>query len=150
MPVERRGFEVLPAYRERVSPPRRQTAAAAGYDLAAAEPVEVPPGGVVLVPTGLCAHMPPGEYLSIHIRSSLGVRAGLVLANGTGIIDADYAGNPDNAGHILVALRNLGQAPVVIAAGERVAQGIFQRYLVTDDDAPGGARAGGFGSTGRA
>lgn len=149
--MSERRFAVLPQYQGRgVVPPRRQTAAAAGYDLAAAERVEVPPGGVALVPTGVCVHMPADEYLVIHVRSSLGVRSQLVLANGTGVIDADYVDNSDNGGHILIPLRNLGAAPAVIPAGERIAQGIFQRYLVTEDDAPGGPRSGGFGSTGRA
>lgn len=148
--AERR-FEILPGYRGRgLALPRRHTAASAGYDLAAAEPVEVPAGGVAIVPTGLCVHMPADEFLAIHIRSGLGVRAGLVLANGTGIVDADYAANPENGGHILLALRNLGAAPIMIGAGERVAQGIFHRYQTVDDDAPGDTRRGGFGSTGRA
>lgn len=149
--VAERRFAVLPPYQERgVLPPRRQTATAAGYDLAAAERVEVPAGGVAMVPTGVCVHMPADEYLVIHVRSSLGLRSQLVLANGTGVIDADYVENADNGGHIFIPLRNLGAAPVVIAAGERIAQGIFQRYLITDDDTPGGTRSGGFGSTGRA
>ncbi len=145
-----RRFEVLPEYAPLgVTAPRRHTAHAAGYDLAAARPVDVPPGGVVMVPTGLCAHMGEDEFLVIHVRSSLGLRSGLVLANGTGVIDADYVANADNGGHILIPLRNLGSAAVSIAAGERIAQGIFQRYLRTDDDLPGGERSGGFGSTGR-
>jgi dUTP pyrophosphatase len=73
---------------------------------------------------------------------------GRCLANGVGVIDADYADNPDNEGHILVAIANLGPAAVTIAAGERVAQGIFMKYLTTADDAADGDRLGGFGSTG--
>lgn len=144
-----RRFEVLDSYAARgVTPPRRQTGGAAGYDLAAAEDVTVPPGGVALVPTGLRVLLPPGEFLAIYARSSLALRSGLVLANGVGVIDADYAGNPDNGGHIHVALRNLGPAPARVARGERVAQAIFQPFALADGDRPGPARRGGFGSTG--
>jgi len=144
-----RRFEVLPEFRDAgVVLPQRATAASAGYDLACAEAVAILPGAVALVPTGLRAWMPPEEFLAIHIRSSVGTRRGLALANGTGVIDSDYAGNPDNGGHILIALRNLGPEPVSLQRGERIAQGVFLRYLLTSDDAPGAARAGGFGSSG--
>lgn len=130
--------------------PRRATATSAGYDLVAAEQQEIPAGGVGLVPTGVKVYLPPTEVLTLHVRSSMGVKRGLMLANGTGIIDADYVDNPDNEGHILVALYNRGSAPVTIAAGERIAQGIFLTYGRTDDDAPvQQERSGGFGSTGR-
>jgi len=142
-----RRFEVLPEHLG-VSLPRRATPASAGYDLAAAETVLVPPGSVALVPTGLRAWMPADEFLAIHLRSSVAVGRGLMLANGTGIIDADYAGNARNGGHILIAVRNVGPATVRLEAGERLAQGIFLRYQVTDGDEPGPERAGGFGSTG--
>lgn len=144
-----RRFAVVSAYRHReIALPQRKTPLSAGYDLAAAEAVAVPPGETVLVPTGLKAYMPPDEFLALYIRSSLAVRRRLNLANGVGIIDADYADNPDNEGHILVAVTNTGPAAVTIAAGERIAQGIFHRYGVTADDQPGAPRVGGLGSTG--
>jgi dUTP pyrophosphatase len=140
---------VVSAYRDRgIALPRRQTRGSAGYDLAAAESVRIDPGAVALVPTGLKVYMQPDEVLKIYIRSSLAVRRHLRLANQVGIIDADYADNPDNEGHILIALENRGQAPVFIERGERIAQGIFERYLVADDDDADGQRRGGVGSTG--
>lgn len=148
MSVQRR-FEVHPAFRSAgVLPPRRASAGSAGYDLAAAADTDIAPGAVALVPTGLVAWMAADEFLSIHIRSSVGVRRHLALANGTGIVDSDYAGNPDNGGHIQVALRNLGPETAHIRRGERIAQGIFQRYLLTEGDMVGDARQGGFGSSG--
>ncbi len=145
-----RRFEVLPEYAPRgVLPPRRQTAGSAGYDLAAAEAALIPPGGVAVVPTGLRVRLPPGEFLAIYARSSLAVRRGLVLANGVGIVDADYADNPANGGHIQLALRNLGAEPVRVEAGERLAQGIFQAFARADGDDAAGDRSGGFGSTGQ-
>jgi len=141
---------VVAAYREaRVALPRRRTRLSAGYDLAAAEAVTVEPGRVALVPTGLKVYLPADEHVQIHIRSSLALEHSLILANGVGIVDADYADNPDNEGHILVALRNCGDRPVDIARGQRIAQAIFVPYRRVAGDVAGGEREGGFGSTGR-
>jgi len=142
-----RRFAAVSAYAGRVNLPVRKTGQSAGYDLEAAEPVCIEPGAVALVPTGLKVYMEPGEALLVYVRSSLAVGRGLMLANGVGVIDADYADNPENEGHIMIALYNFGPAPAQIARGERIAQGIFTRFLTTADDAAAGARVGGFGST---
>ena len=76
-------------------------------------------------------------------------KKGLVLANSVGIIDKDYYGNEDNDGHIMFAVWNFKAEDVKIEKGERIGQGIFQKYLVTDDDSAEGERTGGFGSTSR-
>lgn len=146
-----RGFAIISAYQDRVlCLPVRKTATSAGYDLAAAVDVILTPQAVTLIPTGLKAYMQPDEYLGIHIRSGLSVKQAISLINGQGIIDADYYNNPDNEGHILLAVMNHGSQALAIAKGERVAQGIFYKYLLADhDDACGVARAGGFGSTGQ-
>lgn len=143
-----RRFAPIAQYAGQVELPQRKTNWSAGYDLASAAETVVEPGRVVLVPTGLKAYMEPDEVLLLTIRSSLAVKRGLMLANGVGVIDADYADNPDNEGHILVAMVNVGRAPVSIGSGERIAQGLFVKYLTTTDDAAGSARQGGFGSTG--
>ena len=146
-----RGFEIVAGYQDRgLSLPIRKTCASAGYDIAAAENVCLRAGEMALIPTGLKAYMQPDEYLAIHIRSSLAVKQRLVLANSQGIIDADYYNNPDNEGHILIALINGGSQDVVISAGMRIAQGIFCKYLLTDQDESNGKeeRTGGIGSTG--
>ena len=70
-----------------------------------------------------------------------------MLAQGKGVIDADYYGNVSNDGHILVPLRNVSNNTVEIKAGEAVAQGIFYKYLTVDNDDAGAVRVGGFGST---
>ena len=72
-----------------------------------------------------------------------------MLVNNVGIIDADYYNNPDNEGHIMLALLNTGDKVIVLPKDERVAQGIFYNYLTTDDDAQvaKAVRGGGFGST---
>lgn len=148
--MRNRGFEVVSAYKNgEIILPQRKTPGSAGYDLAAAETVAVASGEVVLVPTGLKAYMAVGEYLGLHIRSGLATKQKLCLVNGQGIVDADYYNNPDNEGHILLALLNMGKTEVVLKKGERVAQGIFYNYLLCDDDqAAAQMRQGGFGSTG--
>jgi len=146
-----RGFEKIKAYENADFPlPERKTAYSAGYDMVAAEDVTIMPQTVTLIPTGLKAYMQDDEYLGIHIRSGLAVKHSLGLINGQGIIDADYYNNSSNEGHIMVAVFNHGKAAVSINKGERVAQGIFYRYLRTDTDAGADlpTRTGGIGSTG--
>ena len=105
-----------------------------------------------LVPTGIKAYMQDDEYLGVHIRSSIAVKKHISLVNNQGIIDADYYNNADNEGHIMLALLNMGTEPVALAKNERVAQGIFYKYLVADGDADidKAVRGGGFGSTTKA
>ena len=108
------------------------------------------PGRLVMVPTGVKAYMQEDEFLGVHIRSGMAVKKSIRLVNNVGIIDADYYNNPDNEGHIILALVNTGLQPLVLKKGERIAQGIFYKYLTTDDDnaAEKEERSGGFGSTG--
>ena len=71
-----------------------------------------------------------------------------MLANGVGIIDADYYNNPDNEGEIFLQMFNLSPFNIQIKKGEAIGQGIIKSYLTTEDDAASGQRLGGFGSTG--
>lgn len=149
--MRRRGFEVIKAYEgSGILIPQRKTMLSAGYDIAAAAAVILQPNIVVLIPTGLKAYMHEDEYLAIHIRSGLAVKRSLSLINGQGIIDADYYNNPDNEGHIMIAAINHGTEPIIIDKGDRIAQGIFCKYLKTEDDASDihSSRVGGLGSTG--
>lgn len=144
-----RGFEVITAYEDKdVHLPTRKTTESAGYDLECAEAVTLAPGELKLIPTGIKAFMAYDEYLAIHIRSSMAIKRRLALVNSTGIIDSDYYNNEDNEGHIMIAVLNYGTEPVHLEKGERVAQGIFSKYLITNDDDATGVRTGGIGSTG--
>ena len=147
--MKQRGFSFVKAYvGKEVVLPQRKTACSAGYDFAAAEDVQILSRSVALVPTGVKAYMQSNEYLGLHIRSGLAVRKNLMLVNGQGIIDADYYDNPENEGHIMIAVYNPTDETIVIHAGERVAQGIFYRYLLADgDEGTTVLRQGGFGST---
>ena len=145
-----RGFEKVAKYAEVDFPlPERKTELSAGYDFCLPEEVTLEPGQLQLVPTGVKAYMQAGEWLGMHIRSSMAVKKHLMLVNNVGIIDADYYNNEDNEGHIMLALLNMGQDKVVLPKGERVAQGIFYTYLTADGDekVAKSVRGGGFGST---
>ena len=149
--MRQRGFEFVAEFvAAGLKLPTRSTPGSAGYDIAAAANVCLRVGERALVPTGIKAYMQLDEYLGIHIRSSLAVKQGLYLANSQGIIDADYYNNPDNEGHILIALVNGGNQDLVIETGLRIAQGIFCKYLLTDGDngTKKDTRVGGIGSTG--
>lgn len=101
-----------------------------------------------MVPTGIKVQMEPNMFLQIHPRSGTGANCLLQLANQTAIIDADYYNNPNNEGEVFIALINLSPMDITIRKGDKIAQGIFTQYFVTDDDQAKGARTGGFGSTG--
>ena len=148
--IKTRGFAVVTGYaNHKINLPGRKTPQSAGYDIEAADDAVLPPGQVTLVPTGLKAYMQDDEYLSIHIRSGFSIKKAVSLINGQGIIDADYYNNPDNEGHIMIALFNHSVVPVAVKKGDRVVQGIFCRYFLTGDDREEGktVRLGGFGST---
>lgn len=144
-----RGFEITLGYvGENISLPKRETLYSAGYDIASAIKIEIKPNEMKLIPTGLKAYMLNDEVLKIYIRSSLAVKKGAMLANNVGIIDSDYYNNIKNDGHILVPIYNFSDKVLIINKGEKIAQGIFIKYLITDFDTPNQEiRVGGFGSS---
>lgn len=101
-----------------------------------------------LVPTGVKIYLDKDKTFDIQARSSLPRKNWLIVANGVGLIDADYVDNPDNEGQIYVQLINLAPFPFTIKKGEKFAQGVIRQYFTVDNDIPGGKRTGGFGSTG--
>ena len=100
-----------------------------------------------LVSTGMKCKLDLGTYLELSVRSSTPLKHWIVLANGVGIIDADYYNNPDNEGEIFLQLINLSPYNILLKKGEKIGQGIIKQYLTTEDDAATGDRLGGFGST---
>ncbi len=101
-----------------------------------------------LVSTGMKCYLKPDTYLELSVRSSTPLKYWLICANSVGVIDADYADNPDNEGEIFFQLINLSPFPILLKKGDKIGQGIIKSYLKTDDDVAGGKRQGGFGSTG--
>ena len=122
--------------------PERQTKASAGYDFYVIEDVEIPAYGTVMLPTNVKAYMQEDEVLMLYARSSLAIKRGLILQNTTGIIDSDFFPH-----EIKVALRNTTDKPVKLLKNERCAQGIFLKYLVSDNGNLDNTRDGGIGST---
>ena len=98
--VRVRGFEVCKGYEAQL--PQRNDVGSAGYDFHIISNVDtfIHPQETVKFNTGIRAYMQEDEVLSMHIRSSLGIKKNLVLSNGTGIIDSSYYDNPDNGGEI--------------------------------------------------
>ncbi|HEX5059096.1 MAG TPA: dUTP diphosphatase [Kofleriaceae bacterium] len=129
--------------------PRYQTADAAGMDLHAAldQPMQVAPGAVAAVPTGLAMAIPRGFEGQVRPRSGLARKHAITVANAPGTIDADYRLE------VMVLLINLGREPYVIQPNDRVAQlviaPVVQAELVEVAELDETARTGGFGSTGR-
>jgi len=132
-----------------ISLPEPATAGAAGFDLAAAVDMEIPARSIRLVGTGLVIAVPEGHFLGIFARSSTPLKRGLMVANGVGIVDADYCGPADE---IKIQLLNVTDQPVTVNRGDRLAQGIVlpcprvEWEEVTELVAP---TRGGFGSTGQ-
>lgn len=147
-----RGFKIAKGFEgTKINLPQRSTKNSAGYDIEAAEDCIIPAFKLgqkpTLVKTGLKAYMKSDEVLILANRSSNPGKKGLILANSIGIVDSDYYENPDNDGHIMFAFYNIKEEDAEIKKGERIGQGMFQKYLITDDDEAKGQRTGGFGST---
>jgi dUTP pyrophosphatase len=128
--------------------PSYSTPGSAGFDLAAAEDVDVPPHQIRLIGTGLVMKIPEGHFLAVFARSSTPLKRGLMVANGVGVVDSDYCGAADE---VKIQVINVTDQPVRVARGDRLAQGIvLAAPQVTWQEI---ARAtnpsrGGFGSTG--
>ena len=127
------------------------TAGSAAMDLCACvdAPVEVAPRALVSIPNGIAIALPSPEYVAlVFARSGLGIKHGVTLSNGVGVIDSDYRGE------IRVGLTNLSDAPYTVMPGDRIAQlavvpvarAVLERVEELDETGRG---QGGFGSTGR-
>lgn len=129
--------------------PTYETIGSAGLDLRAAldTPVELPPLGRALVPTGLFIELPQGTEAQVRPRSGLALKRGLTLLNSPGTIDSDYRGE------IKCIMVNLSNETQTIEPGERIAQMVVARFERiewehTSELQSSDRGAGGFGSTG--
>ena len=157
-------FEVVSRFTDKnIELPKRSTAYSAGYDLAVAEDIVIPPimqlmddlrnynsGALTLaemaaytkrtgakptlVSTGLKCQIDEGWYLKLVVRSSLPLKHWLILANSEGVIDGDYYNNPDNEGEIFLQLINLSPFPIKLQKGDKIGQGIFVPWGVVEND----------------
>ena len=130
--------------------PYYATDGAAGLDLHACidGPVVVPADGEAFIPTGIAAAIPEGYVGIMAVRSSMGIRHGITMTNGIGVIDSDYRGP------MSVGLHNYRGEDYVVEPGDRIAQLVIVPVLHPETEVvealPETVRgAGGFGSTGR-
>ena len=131
--------------------PCRATEGSAGADLTACidEPIELMPGQLAKIPTGIAIELADkGLAAFLFGRSGLGVKHGITLSNSVGVVDSDYRGE------ICVGLCNVSDKPYTIQPGERVAQMVIMpvicaQFIPADDLSDTERGSGGFGSTGR-
>lgn len=134
-----------------IKPPFYATEGSAGMDLVAAidEPIVLKKGSLNLIPTGIAIEIEENNVAAfLYARSGLGIKHGICLSNGVGVIDSDYRGE------IKVGLINLGPEDYTINPGERIAQMVFSPVLraemVKKEELGTTERGeGGFGSTGK-
>lgn len=136
--------------RENAAVPCRATSGSAGLDLCACtdEPITLNVGERLTVPTGIAVGVPNGYASFVFARSGLGIRRGICLSNGVGVIDSDYTGE------LQVGLINLGSEAYTIQPGERIAQLVVMPVcmpepVLTQELEETQRGDGGFGSTGR-
>ena len=172
-----RGFEVVKGYEEKgINLPIQSTKSSAGFDFEASQDYVIPsiwrqvfrlfkslgtldkpfdtdetkPLAPTLVKTGIKAYMQEDEGLFLHNRSSNPIKKFIHLTNGVGVVDSDYYENEDNDGEIMFQFINFGLRNVRIQKGDKIGQGIFQKYLKADEGKHRkeyAVRTGGHGST---
>ena len=131
---------------EEYSLPVRKTKCSAGYDFIAIEDFEIRPGEIKKIATGYKAKFGCDEMLMLLVRSSMGFKYNVRMCNQVGIIESDYYNNPDNEGHLFVALQNEGNEIFRVKSGDAYAQGIFTKFLTCGEEVTS-IRTVGIGST---
>lgn len=133
---------------ESYSLPRRSTKNSAGYDFYALFDYTLKPKEIMKIPTGIKVSMEKDDVLFLIDRSSMGFKYNVRMCNQVGVVDQDYYNNPNNEGHMWIRIQNEGDKDYVVKKGDAMIQGIFMKYLKTDDDIESNQeRNGGFGST---
>ncbi len=129
--------------------PEYKTEGAAGFDFHLVEDVQLNPGQMKLVRTGLAMEVPQNHVLLVFSRSSGPLKLGVTMGNDVGVIDSDYSGNDDE---IFLILENVTNEEKKFSPGDRVAQGVIVPHIraeFTQVDALGDKNRGGHGSTGK-
>lgn len=148
-----RGFELVSKYNnETILMPKRATKKSACYDIFnnTGKDIVLQPGQMSdAISTKVKSYMLDDEVLMAYVRSGHGFKYSVKLANSVGIIDSDYYNNEKNEGEIFIKLHNQGDKELVIKLNEAMAQFMFIKYLLADDDnfIDGDIRKDGFGST---
>ena len=166
--IKKRGFEIVRkdartafdiltdekknkfTFETKIKLPTRATSNSAGYDLYIPKDVQILPAQKTIIWTDVKAYMQSDEVLKLYIRSSLAIKQGLMLSNNVGIVDSDYYGNESNDGNIGIVVVNTSGKAINLKAGDRIAQGIFVKFLTADEDeVTSEIRKGGVGSSGQ-
>ena len=148
-----RGFELVSKYNnETILMPKRATKKSACYDIFnnTGNDIILQPGQLSnAISTKVKSYMLDDEVLMASVRSGHGFKYSVKLANSVGVIDCDYYNNEKNEGEIFIKLHNQGDKELVIKSNEAMAQFMFIKYLLADDDnfIDGDIRKDGFGST---
>ena len=148
--MKHRGFEQILNKKNAttIDLPQRADSGSCAYDIKSPYDCILQPGEQKLIWTDVKAYMLCDEVLIMNVRSSQG-KLKVQLANTQGWVDSTYYNNPDNEGNIGIFIRNENDVPYVIEEGDKICQGMFIKYLITDDDCPvSESRTGGFGSSG--
>lgn len=133
--------------KEEVKMPVRATKNSVCYDCYSPIDTEVAPGDTQLIFTNVKAYCNSDEGFILASTSGMGKR-GIILANGIGIIESDYADNESNDGNIGFMLHNIGKETYTVKKGDKIGQLFFFKFLTVDDEVtPTEVRKGGFGST---
>ena len=114
--------------------PKRETRKAAAYDFYALFDYVLKPGEIKKIPTGVKVIMEDDDCLLLLDRSSMGFNFNVRMCNQVGVIDADYYNNKSNEGHMWIKIQNEGDKDYVVKKGDGMCQGMFIKYLKTDDD----------------
>ena len=127
--------------------PKRSTEKSAGYDFESLIDFTLRPGENIKIPLGFKVYMEADEVFLLLVRSSMGFKYNVRMCNQVGVIDSDYVDNSENEGHMWIKLYNEGEEDFVVKKGDKIAQGIFIKYLKIDNDSTVSKRNGGIGST---
>lgn len=114
--------------------PSRSSSKTAGYDFYLIEDVILNPGEIVKIPSGIKAYFEEDEVLLLIVRSSTGFKYNIRLVNQVGVTDSDYYNNSSNEGHLFFKLQNESNETYTFKAGDKLVQGVFMKYLITDSD----------------
>lgn len=149
--ILKRYEDVIEKLYEGIKLPKRATQGSAGYDFFSSMDFDLRVNESIIIPTGIrwvTSEHETDTVLKIYPRSGHGFKYRVQLDNTVGIIDSDYCFS-DNEGHIWVKLTNDGKEDKILSVkvGEGFAQGIIEKFYLTDDDMADGIRNGGFGST---
>lgn len=144
-----RGFEIVIQDKRKhnceIQLPTKGTRKAMAYDFYSPIDLVIKPNQIGKVWTDVKSYMQDDEGLILNVRSSQGGK--VMLANTSGWIDGDYYSNEGNDGNIGIFLLNISDEDYVIKKGDRVAQGMFTKFLTADNGNSDAVRKGGFGST---